>query len=167
VGGAIASIFRETQTPMKHISRRAPLIALLAAITLLAGIASVACGGSETNSNAEVINGINVLDKAGLHELDEQIRTEKTIPSNASTTYKQLQAVTLLTEWPTKDLQAKAKALAGLFGEAAAATAGANPDQAKAAEASKKAHDGEHDFASEVWSYLYKTAGIGAASGGH
>lgn len=154
---------------MKHISRRMPLLALFAALLVLAALAGAACGGDDDSGggNAEVINAINIMDKAGLHDLDTQISTNKTIPSNASTTFQQLQSVALLTEWPTKDLETKAKALAAIFGEAAAATGASTPDMAKAGEASKKAHDGEHDFSHEVWEHLYEEAGVTAGGGGH
>ncbi len=154
---------------MKHISRRMPLLALFASLLVLAALAGAACGGDDDSGggNAEVINAINIMDKAGLHDLDTQISTNKTIPSNASTTFQQLQSVALLTEWPTKDLETKAKALAAIFGEAAAATGASTPDMAKAGEASKKAHDGEHDFSHEVWEHLYEEAGVTAGGGGH
>lgn len=154
---------------MKHLPRRLTLAALLTILTLGAALSAVACGDSDSGSSAEpeVINALNILDKAGLHDIDTQIGTNKTIPSNASTTFQQLQTVTLLTEWPTKDLQTQAKALAAIFGEAAAATDGANPDMAAAAAASKKAHDGEHDFSHEVWDHLYEKAGIKGADDAH
>lgn len=154
---------------MKHLPRRLTAAVLLTVLMAMAALTAAACSDSDSgsSSDADVINALNILDKAGLHDLDTQISTNKTVPSNASTTYQQLQAVTLLTEWPTKDLQTKAKALAAIFGEASTATDGANPDLAKAAAASKKAHDGEHDFSHEVWDHLYQEAGIGAADDGH
>lgn len=154
---------------MKHIPRRLRVAALFAILTLAVAITAVACGDSDGGSNAdqEVITSITILDRAGLHDLDTQISTNKTIPSNASTTFQQLQTVTLLTDWPTKDLQAKSKELAAIFGEAAAATDGTNPDMTRASVASKKAHDGEHDFSHEVWDHLYEKAGIKGADDGH
>ncbi len=154
---------------MKHLSRRLKLTAVFGAVLAVVALGAVACGdsGDDASSEPDVINAINILDKAGLHDLDTQIGTNKTIPSNASTTYQQLQSVTLLTEWPTKDLQTKAKALAAIFGEASAATGGSTPDMAKAADAAKKAHDGEHDFSHEVWDHLYEKAGIKGADDGH
>lgn len=153
---------------VKHFPRRLTLAALLTILTLVAAVSAAACSDGDSGSTEpEVINALNILDKAGLHDIDTQISTNKTIPSNASTTFQQLQTVTLLTEWPTKDLQTKAKALAAIFGEAAAATDGANPDMAAAAAASKKAHDGEHDFAHEVWDHLYEKAGIKGADDAH
>ena len=154
---------------MKHLPRRLTFAAPLTIVTVLAATFAVACGDSDGGGSIEpeVINALNILDKAGLHDIDTQISTNKTVPSNASTTFQQLQTVTLLTEWPTKDLQTKSKALAAIFGEAAAATDGANPDLTKAAAASKKAHDGEHDFSHEVWDHLYEKAGIKGADDGH
>lgn len=154
---------------MKHFARRLTLAALVTLLTVVSAVAATACSDSDGGSSADtdVINAINILDKAGLHDLDTQIGTNKTIPSNASTTFQQLQTVTLLADWPTKDLETKAKALAAIFGEAAAATDGTNPDMTRAAEASKKAHDGEHDFSHEVWDHLYEKAGIKGADDGH
>ena len=153
---------------MKHISRRLPLIGLLAAILGIAAMASVGCGSDkDSSSDGAVLNAITVIDKAGLHDLNTQIETSKTIPSNASTTYQQLQTVTLLTEWPTSDLKTKGKELAAIFGEAAAEVDGTNPDMAKAAAASKKAHDGYHEFSHDVWNYLYGKAGIKGAGDAH
>ena len=153
---------------MKHLSRRPLPAALFALLALLTVFAAAACGSDSGGSSKDldVVTAVTMLDRAGLHDIDTQVSTEKTIPSNAVTTFRQLQTITLLTEWPTKDLQNKAKALAGIFGEAAAATDGTNPDMAKAAAAVKKAHDGEHDFAHEVWAHLYEKAGI-SNSGGH
>lgn len=131
--------------------------ALLAAGALFLASCSDDDGGS--GGNAEVINAINILDKAGLHDLDESINTDKEIPANALTTARQLQAVTALTEWPD-DLQSKAAALEKIFEEFAAAVDGDNPDVAKAGEASKKAHDAQHDFSHEVWEHLHEEAGI-------
>lgn len=145
---------------MKNIIRRAPLMGLVAAVVALAALASIACGDSKSSSNAEVLNAITIIDKAGLHDLNTQIATNKTIPSNAATTYQQLQTVVLLTEWPNSDLKTKAKELAAVFGAAATAVDGASPDMAKAADASTKAHDGYHEFSHAVWDYLYDKAGV-------
>lgn len=153
---------------MKHISRRLPVIGLLAAILGIAALASVGCGSDkDSGSDGDVLNAINIIDKAGLHDLNTQIETDKTIPANAETTYQQLQTVTLLTEWPTGDLKTKGKELAAIFGEAATAMGGTSPDMAKAAAASKKAHDGYHEFSHEVWDYLYGKAGVKGADDAH
>jgi hypothetical protein len=132
-------------------------------MVVLIALSAAACSSdSDGSSNSDVINAINILDKAGLHDLDGQITDDKTIPANAQTVYQQLQTVTLLTEWPTSDLKTKAKEVAAIFGAAADATGGATPDQAKASEAAHNAHEGEHDFSTAVWDYLYGKAGVKA-----
>lgn len=151
---------------MNRIYRRLPLLGVLAAIVALAGLAAAACGDEAETSNGDVVAAIRILDSAGLHDLDEAISKDKTIPSNARTTYLQLQTVTLLTDWPD-EFDAQAKALGALFGEAAAAVDGEKPDLTKAAEASKKAHDGEHDFSHELWDHLYGEAGVKTGASGH
>ncbi|MEO8541331.1 MAG: hypothetical protein ABI577_16435 [bacterium] len=152
---------------MRFIIRRMPPFALLAALVALAAFASAACSNDKdaSSTNVEVLNAINILDKAGLHDLDTAI-ANKTIAANATTTYQQLQTIVLVTEWPNSDLKAKAKTLAAVFGDASSATAGATPDQAKASTAAHNAHEAEHDFSHEVWDYLYGKAGIKVSDSG-
>jgi len=142
----------------------------LAALALLSGavlLVSSACSdGDGSSGDAEVINGINILDNAGLHGIDESINTDKTIPPTARTTAQKLQAVTELTEWPD-DLQDDGDALVVVFKDLAAALEGDKPDMTKAGEAAKKAHEAEHDFSHEVWEHLYGKAGIETGSESH
>jgi len=141
-----------------------------AALALLAGsvlvVASACSEGESSSGDAEVINGIDILDKAGLHGIDESINTDKTIPPTARTTAQKLQAVTELTEWPD-DLQDDADALAVVFKDLAAALDGDAPDITKAGEAAKKAHDAEHDFSHDVWAHLYSEAGVDTGEESH
>jgi len=144
-------------------------LAALAAIAAAASITLAGCGGDDSGAakDAAILNAITIIDDAGLHEIDESINDKKEIPADARTTVQRLQAVTNITGWPG-DLQAQADALARVFAEFAAALEGDHPDMAKAGEASKKAHDGAHDFSHEVWEYLYEKGGVETgAAGGH
>lgn len=147
------------------------LAAGFAALAVIGGLFAAGCnssGDSEASRDAAVLNAINILDKAGLHDMDTGINEDKEIPANARTTAQQLQAVTNITEWPD-GLESRADALAAIFAELAAAVDGDNPDIAKAGEAAKKAHDAQHDFSHDVWEYLYEQGDVstGAAGGGH
>ena len=147
---------------------RRPLYLILAALLLAVGIFASACSDdSGGGGNAEVINAINIMDKAGLHDIDESINNDKEIPANALTVARQVRAVIALTEWPD-DLQSQADALEKIFEEFETVLAAEQPDMAKAAESSKKAHDAEHDFSHDVWAHLYEEAGISTEGGdGH
>lgn len=143
-------------------TRKTVLLASFAAVAVVGSLFAAGCGSdgdSEASSDAQILNAINILSKAGLHDIDDSINEDKTIPANARTTALQLQAVTAITEWPD-DLQDDADALAKVFEEMAAALDGENPDLAKAGEAAKKAHDAEHDFSHDVWAYLYEQGGV-------
>ena len=141
-----------------------------AALVLLSGavlLVASACSDSDSSSgDAEIINAINILDTAGLHDIDESISTDKTIPPTARTTAQKLQAVTELTEWPD-DLQDDADSLVVVFKDMAAALDGDAPDMTKAGEAAKKAHDAQHDFSHDVWAHLYSEAGIETGEESH
>jgi hypothetical protein len=150
------------------ISRKsvATAVALLAAL----GLVAAACGddgAAEATKQNETINAIYIMDGAGLHGLDESINDQRTVPANAANTYRRLQAVALLTEWPTSELEEKAETLAGVFEQAAASVDTDNPDLAKAGPLASQAHDGEHDFSAEVWEYLLREAGVAGAGEAH
>lgn len=151
---------------VKHAlpSRRLMLFALAAILAL----GAVACSSDDGgNPNAEVLNAVNIMDSAGLHEIDEAVNTRKEIPATAQTTAAHLQTVTLLTDWP-KDLEEPAKKLADAFGKMAEALDTPQPDIAKVQPIVKTAHDAQHDFSHAVWEYLAKEAGLShSASGGH
>jgi hypothetical protein len=148
-------------TTKLHSKRNIAVVAAGLCLVALAAVAFSACGGDDDGGPREsgIIIAITTLDKAGLHGIDTSISTDKIIPATARTTALQLQAVTLLTEWP-KEMRGAAKALAAVFGEMAAALDGDKPDLAKAGAAVKKAHDAEHDFSHLAWDYLYAKAGI-------
>jgi len=141
-------------------------IAALAAIAVATTLFAAACGDDSGGSKElDTVAAINILDKAGLHGLDDSMTKDKTIPSTALATYQQLQTITLLTKWPNSDLEKKADALAKIFGDAAAAVDADKPDITKAAAAAHNAHEAAHDFSHAVWDYLYDKAGlkVGAA----
>ena len=147
---------------MMRSAHKLPLFAIFAGLLLVGALFASACSGDDNGDeggNAEVINAINILDNAGLHELATEISDTKEIPAAAGSTYRKMQATTILTAWPD-ELEAQAKALAGVFAAALAAVDAETPDMAAAAEAATKAHDAEHDFSGKVFEYLYAEAGV-------
>jgi hypothetical protein len=141
-------------------------VAALAAVGLLFGASCGGDGDSGASQDAAILNAITLIDGAGLHEMDEAINDGQ-IPADARTKVQQLQAITNITDWPD-DLQSQGEALADIFAEFATALEGDSPDMARAAEISKKAHDGAHDFSHEVWKYLYEKGDVETGStGGH
>lgn len=140
---------------------------LLAVLALVSALLAAACGGDDAGGgDAAIINAITVLDTAGLHDIDEAINDQQTVPANARTVARKLQAVVLLTEWPD-DLADDAEALAGTLGELAAALDADPVDMARAGQLAAKAHDDEHDFSHAVWEHLYGEAGIAGEADGH
>lgn len=154
------------------LPRKFKLLASLVALAALASLAFAACGDDDDSSdsgpsaNAEVLSAINIIDTAGIHEIEESINTDKTIPPTAKVTADKVHTVLNLTNWPN-ELKPQANALAALFGEMSAALDGDKPDLAKAGAITKKAHDGYHEFSHEVWQHLYAAGGIKASSGAH
>ena len=154
------------------LPRKFTLLASLVALAALGSLAFAACGDdddsadSHASGNAEVLSAISIIDSAGIHEIDESINTDKTIPPTAKVTADKVHTILNLTAWPN-ELKPQANALAELFGDLSAALDGDNPDLAKAGEATKKAHDGYHEFSHEVWQHLYAAAGIKASSEMH
>lgn len=146
-------------------AHRLPLYLLAVGVVIAGALFAASCddGGSD-GGNAEVINAINLMDKAGLHDIYESISNDKEIPPAALTTARQLRAVVALTEWPDA-LQSQADALEKIFEEFATVLAADTPDLTEAAEASEKAHDAEHDFSQDVWAHLYEEAGIETGGG--
>jgi len=140
---------------------RKPLLAAAAVLAL--GIISVfATGCDSTGNNTQneaVISAVNILDKAGLHDIDTSINADKKIPATAQATALHLQAVLTLTDWP-RDLKDPAKKLAALLDVMGKALNGDKPDMKAAGDAAHDVHEAGHDFSSAVYKYLYKQAKI-------
>jgi hypothetical protein len=147
----------------RTLLRRGIVLAALFALAL-AAVALTACGSdtSAATKNAAAISAINMIDKAGLHDLDTAINKDGTVPATARTTALHLQTVALLTEWPSKQMKDDAKKLADALGALADATNSATPDLKKAGAAATDVHEKAHDFSKEVWDYLDGKAGIKA-----
>jgi hypothetical protein len=138
-----------------------PLVAAIAAAALFV---ATACDGGDSNSDtAAVISAINILDKAGLHDIDTSINSDKKVPATARITALHAQTIVLSTTWPS-DTKAASKKLADIFGQLAAALDADSPDLKKAGDAAHAAHEGEHDFSNDVWSYLQKKAKVAAGT---
>jgi hypothetical protein len=150
---------------MNHFIRERFVVLAIAAIVALAALAAAGCGDSSTSSsakNAQAISAVNILDNAGLHEIDDQISNQNTVPPTADTTATHLQAVLLLTEWPTSQLKDDAKKLADKMATLATALNTDKPDMKAAGAAAHDVHETEHDFSHEVWDYLQSKAGVKA-----
>ena len=131
----------------------------------IGALAFAACGDSGTTTaakNAQAASAINILDNAGLHEIDDSITNQNTVPPTADTTATHLQTVLLVTEWPTSQLSDDAKKLAGKLGTLATALNTDKPDMKAAGAAAHDVHESEHDFSHEVWEYLQSKAGVKA-----
>ena len=135
---------------------------LLAALSTLALVAFAACGSDTTaaTKNAAALSAINMIDKAGLHDLDTAINKDGNVPATARSTAMHLQTAALVTEWPTKQIKDDARKLADALGTLADALNSATPDHKKAGAASTDVHEKSHDFSKEVWDYLDGKAGI-------
>ena len=152
--------------------RRITFCALvLVALTTIAFAA--ACGDDaattkrtvETPVAAVLAASIDYLDRAGLHDIDNSINANATVPANARTVALHAQDVVVLTKWPT-EVQDQATRLAAIFGDLATALDSDKPDTKAAGNAAKKAHEAEHDFSRAVWEYLSKQANTGASTSG-
>lgn len=151
------------------------LIGALGAVTALSIIAfgASACGDDDadaeaasTSSTQSVALGASYLDKAGLHDIDESINTDKKVPSTARTVMLQAAAVVRTTDWPSGE-DAAAKSLGDTM-EQLADVLGKDPvDMAKAGELAAKVHDDAHDFTHEIWNHVYEEADLPVAGGGH
>lgn len=138
---------------------------------LIAALGATACSDDDDDaqgaSDVDVVAVVDMLDKAGLHAIDDAINVDREAPAGAGTTARKLQAAVALLEWP-EGLSAGAEALGTTFGELAAALDADEPDLAVAGPAAEAAHDEAHDFSAAVWAYLYEAAGIDAGGeGGH
>ena len=136
------------------------LLPVIAGILLCLGLVTAACGGSSPSSGNDgaTIAALNILDNAGLHDIDGSIQ-QGTIPLTAQTTASHLQTVLLLTPWPA-ELKSQAVKLAGYLGTLASVLNTDTPDMNKVKDASGYAHAGWHEFSSAAWSYLSDKAGV-------
>lgn len=140
---------------------RWPALAALAACALLLALLAAAC--DETTSRGKydsMIQGITILDGAGLHAIDQSINTDKKVPPTAQTTYQHLEAITRLTAWPSGDLTQESNKMADIFRDAANALNTDRPDMAQAGKLANEAHEAEHDFSHKIWDYLQGKAGV-------
>jgi hypothetical protein len=140
--------------------RRGMVLAAISALAL-AGVALSACGSetSAASKNAAALSAVDMIDKAGLHEMDTAIRAGN-VPATARITALHLQTAVLVTDWPTKQMKDDAKKLAAACGTLAVATDSATPDMKVVAAASMDVHEKFHDFSKEVWDYLQLKAGV-------
>ena len=139
----------------------------LTVILVIVALGFGACGGeSGGDQNTAVISAINILDTAGLHDIETSINEKGEIPASARTTALKMQTVVALTEWPG-ELEQEANALGAILAEMAKALDGDKPDVKAAGAAAKKAHDAEHDFSGKVWEHLMEEAGIAGRTAPH
>jgi hypothetical protein len=136
------------------------------ALAALVALGAAACGDDDGggSQHAEAISAITILDKAGLHDIDEAINEDKEVPPTARTTALHMQALVNLTDWPG-DFDDDARALEKTFADLAASLDSDNPDLGKAGTLAKQAHDQEHELSHNLWAWLQDEAGIEASGG--
>ena len=146
--------------------RKSIFVGAASCVVLALALIGGACSDdSDSSDDINTIAAINILDKAGLHDIDTSIGTNGKVPANASSLAAQLQTTVLLANWPGT-LKDQATKLAAVFGTLASATAdGDKSDLKKATEAAHNAHEAQHDFSHAVWDYLQKKAKVGATAG--
>jgi len=105
-----------------------------------------------------VISALNILDNAGLHELDQSI-AGGTIPPTALNVITELVATMKLTPWPS-DLQTPATNMTNLLVTYMNQLNATTPDLKTLAPAAHNAHEGSHEFSADAWDWLYKQAGM-------
>jgi len=137
-------------------------VAILVLASLALSLAACTSADDPNESNAAIISAMDILDKAGLHVIDDSLNKEGKVPADARTKALHLQTVVLLTKWP-KEFSGQAKTLAKIFGDLAKSLDGDSQDVKKAGEDAKKAHDAAHDFSRDVWAHLQSEAGITSA----
>ena len=144
--------------------------AALALLGLAAAMAIAACGddddkgSSASSTTTQVLTAINILDNAGLHEMDEELNEQGEIPANGETVARHLEAVVRLTDWPS-NLEGTANRLAGLLHDLATEFDKDNIDVARAGELAAQVHDTWHDLSHDTWAYLAEQAGIEGEAG--
>jgi hypothetical protein len=149
--------------------RPLPLMAF-ATLSAIAMVILAACGddadaNDHSPDDASIVTAISLIDGAGFHDIDEAIQQEKKIPATARTTTIRMQALVKLATWPNDDLEARANALATLFGDFAEVLDAESPDMARVSELSTKVHISQHEFSGAVWEYLYEAADLGTGDG--
>ncbi len=154
-----------------HRTHRGWPALLGAAILLLAIPLAAACGGDDDDDHGAgdtqaVVSAVAFLGGLDFHAIDDSINRDRKVPADARARALKAQAVVRTASWPG-ELQSKATALAGIFGELAAALEGDSPDLAKAGAAAKKAHDAEHEFSDAAWAWVFEQAGIEGPTHGH
>lgn len=135
-------------------------------IFVLAVSAACSSGSSGAKEESGVIAGVAYLDAAGLHEIDESINNNKTVPATARTVALKSAAVIRNTEWPTENKTA-ARNVADTMVALAEELDKENIDMVKAGELAKKMHEDSHEFAEEVWNVLYGKANLPVTPHGH
>lgn len=123
-------------------------------VSMLAVSAACSSGSSGAKEESGVIAGVAYLDAAGLHDIDESINTNKTVPATARTVALKSAAVVRNTEWPSANKTA-ARNLADTMVALAEELDKENVDMAKAGELAHKMHEEAHDFTDAVWNELY------------
>ncbi|MGK2965251.1 MAG: hypothetical protein ACSLFM_06555 [Tepidiformaceae bacterium] len=135
------------------------------AVALFSLALGAACSSESVTTDADIVAIINVIDTAGLHDIDDAINEDDEIPAGAANTAQKLQATMGLVDWPS-DLEDMAEELSAAFEEMHATLSAETPDIAAAGEIAAKVHDIAHDFSHDVWVYLYEEAGIEVGEGG-
>jgi hypothetical protein len=148
---------------------------IIAAACLLFAIGAAACSDTadlEDDINAQatqidgltaaaqrnaVLNAVNILDTAGLHEVDEEANDNNTIVEGAAGPITRAYIALESTEWPA-DLQPAADELAATLLELLEALEA--EDLTGVAEAGAAAHEAQHGFSEDVQNYLREAAGL-------
>ncbi|HET7738024.1 MAG TPA: hypothetical protein VFK32_05570 [Tepidiformaceae bacterium] len=130
-----------------------------AAVALFALALGAACSSESGTTDADIVAIINVIDSAGLHDIDDAINEDEEIPAGAAVTAQKLHATMELVEWPS-DLDEDAEELSAAFEDLHATLSAETPDMAAAGEIAGRVHDLAHDFSHDAWAYLYAEAGV-------
>lgn len=149
----------------------------LASVSALALVAS-ACGDDDADASGDTgssgsttsvtsrMFAVQFIDTIGLHDIDEAINDEKTVPATARTSVLKSAAVLRNTEWP-EEFSASADALADTMVEFADVLNADPVDMTKAAELATKVHDDAHDFSHDAWAHFYEEAGVETGGDSH
>lgn len=156
-----------SSTTLKLLRPAAVVLLGLAAALALAACGDDSDNGDGASGNTQVLTAINILDNAGLHEMDDEINKEGEIPANGKTVARHLETVVRLTDWPS-ELEGTANQLAGLLADLAAEFDKDDIDIERAGDLAAQVHDVWHDLSHDTWAYLAKEAGVEGETGdGH